>query len=63
MNQSLYEKVLDRSEMTSVASYRCEECDTVFDSQQEIIQHESMQDIEDQVFAGSDINITKTKIE
>ena len=26
--------------MTSVASYRCEECDTVFDSQQELIQHE-----------------------
>jgi uncharacterized C2H2 Zn-finger protein len=28
-----------KARMTSVASYRCEECDTVFDSQQEIVQH------------------------
>ena len=26
--------------MTSAASYRCEECDTLFDSQQDLIQHE-----------------------
>jgi hypothetical protein len=28
------------AQMTSVTSYRCGECDTVFDSQQELIQHE-----------------------
>ena len=49
--------------MTSVASYRREECDTVFDSQQELIQHEILQDIEDRVFAGNDRSITKSKIE
>jgi hypothetical protein len=26
--------------MTNIASYRCQECDTVFDSQQELIQHQ-----------------------
>jgi hypothetical protein len=40
MNQSLYEMVVIETQMISVASYRCEECDTVFDSQQELIQHE-----------------------
>ena len=25
--------------MTNVAVYRCEECDTIFDSEQELIQH------------------------
>jgi hypothetical protein len=49
--------------MTSVASYRCEECDTVFDSQQELINTKSMQDIEDRVFAGNDINTIESKVE
>jgi hypothetical protein len=48
--------------MTSVASYRCEKCDTVFESQQELVQHESMQDIDDRVTAGSDSEENKVNL-
>jgi hypothetical protein len=41
--------------MTNVITYRCEECDTIFSSEEELIQQKSMQNIEDPVIAGSKV--------
>jgi hypothetical protein len=30
----------ENSQMANITSYRCEECDTIFNSQEELIQHE-----------------------
>ena len=49
--------------MTNNASYTCETCDTVFDSEQDEFNTKSMQDIEDRAIAGSNINISQIKIE
>ena len=41
MNQSLNEMVFGiEARMTNIASYTCEKCDTAFDSEHELIEHE-----------------------